>query len=143
MNMDRWNKDCQIWKVAQGVTLDTPVKGVDYDLKYLKLTPDGRLEIRPRYAWNGCSPKAAIMGVVWGTPEGALPREKEEHLIKKNLEAIGYPQLDWYRPRTYYATLVHDSFYKISEKHAAEMDRKGTNESNYPFSGRMGRCQQR
>ena len=124
MKVTRWNKNCQIWKLESGLTLDTPIIGVNYEGKYVSLKETGELEIKSGYSWNGCSPKVEIMGMVFGTPEGALPRENEKDVIKKNLGMIGYDQLDWYKPKTYYASLVHDCLYQISDRYATRMDRK-------------------
>ena len=120
----RWDKSCQIWKLEKFVTLKTEIRGVEYESDYLRLAKNGDLAIKRGYAWNGCSPKTAIMGMVFGTPEGALPKVREKYAIRKKLEEMGYAPLNWNKPKTYYATLIHDSLYQISDRHAEKMDRK-------------------
>jgi len=121
----RWDKSCRIWKLEKNVMVKTPVRGFDFDdIPYLSLKENGDLEIRGGYAWNGCSPKTAGLGTVFGTPEGALPQSREKEEIESNLEKKGYTDLHWNHPRTYYATLVHDSLYQISDYRAKQIDRK-------------------
>ena len=120
----RWEKDCQIWKLEDELALSTPMEDIHYVGEYLSLKENGELRIERGYSWNGCSPKVEVMGMVFGTPEGALPKESERSAIEKNLAMMGYTQFDWYRPKTYYASLVHDSLYQIGDTYAARMDRK-------------------
>lgn len=120
----RWDKSCQIWKLETKVRVKTGIKGVDFKSAYLDISVKGELDIKRGYAWNGCSPKTAILGMVFGTPEGALPNPQEKDRIKGNLENLGYTDLHWQKPKTYYATLIHDSLYQISDHHAEKMDRK-------------------
>ena len=120
----RWNRACQIWKWGETLILDVPVKGIRIENDYLRLKEDGELKIKPRYTWNGCSPKIEVLGMVLGTPEGALPEMREKETINLNLEHAGYGHLDWCKPKTYYASLVHDCLYQISETEAERMSRK-------------------
>ncbi len=55
---------------------------------------DGQVTITGGYAWNGCSPKFCVFDIVLGTPEGVVHASTG-------------------RPKTYYASLVHDAFYQF------------------------------
>ena len=120
----RWDPNVSIWKLDTEVTVKTPVKAVDFQNPYLVLSADGTLVLKQGYAWNGCSPKFEILGMVFGTPEGGLPGSAEEPMIKRNLQGLGFGNVDWLKPRTYYASLVHDGLYQISNTHGARMNRK-------------------
>jgi hypothetical protein len=62
---------------------------------WLTITEDGAIAIAKDYAWNGCSPGIAVWdwGVL-GLPQGI------------NDEVTG-------KPKTYYASLVHDALYQF------------------------------
>ena len=60
----------------------------------LVLEVGGRITVLPRYAWNGCSPKLRFLDVVVGTPDGVV------------YKGTG-------RPKTYYASMVHDALYQF------------------------------
>ena len=49
------------------------------------------------YAWDGCSPKASWIDLLWGTPDGRLDDRTE-------------------KPITYYASMVHDVLYQYKHK---------------------------
>lgn len=55
---------------------------------------DGRITVTEGYTWNGCSPKFCLFDILVGTPEGVVSA------------ATG-------RPKTYYASLVHDALYQF------------------------------
>jgi hypothetical protein len=55
---------------------------------------EGRITVTKGYAWNGCSPKILVFDLLFGTPEGAVHVRTE-------------------RPKTYYASLVHDALYQF------------------------------
>jgi hypothetical protein len=46
------------------------------------------------YAWNGCSPKYCLFDILLGTPEGVVDSRTR-------------------RPKTFYASLVHDALYQF------------------------------
>ena len=60
----------------------------------LIIEKDGRITVTRGYAWNGCSPKVCVWDLLIGTPDGVV------------LEKTG-------RPKTYYASLVHDALYQF------------------------------
>ena len=123
MKIFRWSNKVFIWKLHRKVSLATSIKGVNYSGEYLSLDPTGILALERDYAWNGCSPKFEIFGLVFGTPEGALPEGHEQQEIQANLDRLGYSDFDWQMPKTYYASLVHDALYQISNDHGGIMSR--------------------
>ncbi len=60
----------------------------------LEIHPDGTAKVLSQYAWDGCTPKFAIWDVVFGTPDGM-------------------PNATTKKPKTYYASLVHDALYQF------------------------------
>jgi hypothetical protein len=60
----------------------------------LVLTSDGTITVVRGYAWDGCTPKKCILDVNVGTPDGVV-------------------YLPTGRPKTYYASLVHDALYQF------------------------------
>jgi hypothetical protein len=56
----------------------------------LVLEKGGRIVVMRHYAWNGCSPKFCFCDILLGTPDGVVD-------VRTG------------RPKTYYATLVHDA----------------------------------
>lgn len=62
----------------------------------LEIHPNGDLRVLARYAWDGCTPKFSIFDILVGTPDG-VPNERTK------------------KPKTYYASLVHDVLYQFLE----------------------------
>ena len=60
----------------------------------LVLTTEGVIRVVAGYAWDGCTPKTCFLDVVIGTPDGVV--------------YVGTG-----RPKTYYASLVHDALYQF------------------------------
>lgn len=54
----------------------------------------GRMTVTSGYAWNGCSPKVCILDLLVGTPDGVV------HVRTG-------------RPKTYFASMVHDALYQF------------------------------
>lgn len=72
---------------------DPRLEGIDISLPFVTLK-DGVLTIMKGYAWDGCTPKRSFFDVaVIGTPDGIVD------IISG-------------RPKTYYASLVHDALYQ-------------------------------
>ncbi len=76
--------------------------GVDRDYAFMDtkgkvrliIETTGRVTVTRGYAWNGCSPKVCFMDFLIGTPDGAVHA------------GTG-------RPKTYYASMVHDALYQF------------------------------
>ncbi len=62
----------------------------------MELHPNGDLRVLAGYAWDGCTPKYSLFDILIGTPDGA-----PNHQTRK--------------PKTYYASLVHDVLYQFLE----------------------------
>ncbi len=124
MGIFRYSKQVFTWKLDRGVKVKLPIYGVNYNQTYLTISPTGVLHVKRNYAWNGCSPKFEVFGMVFGTPEGSLPEDHEKQSILNNLENLSYKGFDWRMPKTYYASLIHDSLYQISEKCTGQMSRE-------------------
>lgn len=124
--IQRWSNNCQIWKIEDNVRIQTSIKGIEYEHDFLRLDQSGNLLIKKEYAWNGCSPKFLFLGMVFGTPEGSIPTQKEKSEIIKNLRELGISQFSWDKPKTYYASLVHDALYQIAEKESANLSKDYT-----------------
>jgi hypothetical protein len=60
----------------------------------LMLLRNGRMTVNKSYAWDGCSPKICIFDVLFGTPDGVVDSRTR-------------------KPKTYYASLVHDALYQF------------------------------
>ena len=83
-----------IFKLKEDYTQPSDFTGHTFEAKWLRIGLDGRITILEDYAWNGCSPKFSLLDLlVLGTPDGIID-------IKSC------------RPKTYFATLVHDALYQ-------------------------------
>ena len=62
----------------------------------LEIHSNGDARVLSGYAWDGCTPKFSIFDILVGTPDG-VPNERTK------------------KPKTYYASLVHDVLYQFLE----------------------------
>jgi hypothetical protein len=62
----------------------------------LEIYPNGDARVLAGYAWDGCTPKFSLFDILIGTPDG-IPNERTK------------------KPKTYYASLVHDVLYQFME----------------------------
>lgn len=60
----------------------------------LEILPDGTATVFAHYAWDGCTPKFSLWDILIGTPDGA-------------------PNSVTRKPKTYYASLMHDALYQF------------------------------
>ncbi len=60
----------------------------------LILEQGGRITVTRGYSWNGCSPKGCLFDLNFGTPDGTVDATSG-------------------RPKTYFASLVHDALYQF------------------------------
>ncbi len=97
---------------ASGVPVDATFSFHDDNKGKLRLVihPDGRIQVKDGYAWDGCSPKFSIFDLFYiGTPDGVM-----------NVRTG--------KPKTYCASLVHDALYQFMDHpdmpySRAQMDR--------------------
>ena len=55
---------------------------------------DGMITVKKGYSWDGCTPKICFFDILIGTPDGVVHRVSG-------------------KPKTYYASLVHDALYQF------------------------------
>ena len=60
----------------------------------LIIETNGRMTVTRGYAWNGCSPKVCFFDLLIGTPDGVIDPDTR-------------------RPKTYFASMVHDALYQF------------------------------
>jgi hypothetical protein len=78
-----------------GITIPEDQAFVDSTGKVrLIIETTGRISVTGGYAWNGCSPKFCFLDLFIGTPDGVV------------YAVTG-------RPKTYYASMVHDALYQF------------------------------
>ncbi len=95
------NKVDWVYRLERNVTWDSK-RPIPEDLAFfdksgsvrLILETSGTITITNGYAWNGCSPKFCLWDLLIGTPDGVV------HAVTG-------------RPKTYYASLVHDALYQF------------------------------
>ena len=82
-----------VWDSGLAIAEDFAFKDKDGTVRLI-LEKGGRITVTRGYAWNGCSPKICLFDIVFGTPEGVVDSRTA-------------------RPKTYYASLVHDALYQF------------------------------
>jgi hypothetical protein len=60
----------------------------------LEITKEGRITVLAGYAWDGCTPKFCLLDILLGIPDGVVDTRTG-------------------RPKTYYASLIHDALYQF------------------------------
>lgn len=95
-NSVRW-----LYKLDENYCWESGVHfGSDYVYRDVKervrliIEAEGRITVTKGYSWNGCSPKLCIFDINIGTPDGVVHK------------CTG-------RPKTYFASLVHDALYQF------------------------------
>lgn len=81
------------WDSGQQVPRDLVFRDQDGTVR-LVVEASGRITVMRGYAWNGCSPKFCVFDVLIGTPDGVVHARTG-------------------KPKTYYASLVHDALYQF------------------------------
>jgi len=95
------------------VVYQTRLRGVSFANEWLKIDTDGQMTLlgsNPRhtgYAWDGCSPKFFFWDIYFGTPDGVIEEESR-------------------KPKTYYASLIHDVLYQYRHEYKEQVSRKMT-----------------
>jgi len=64
------------------------------NVRRLEIRKNGEIRVLKGYAWDGCTPKFSLWDIVLGTPDG-VPNKRTK------------------RPKTYYASLLHDALYQF------------------------------
>lgn len=81
------------WESGLDITRDYAFKDRAGKVRLI-LERGGRITVTRGYAWNGCSPKFCVFHILIGTPDGVVDSRTG-------------------RPKTYYASLVHDAMYQF------------------------------
>lgn len=112
-----------IYKLENDFEYQTGLKTEYFESDWLTIYKDGRIKVHKDYAWDGCSIKIDVLDLfVAGTPDGVL-----------NIRTM--------KPKTYYASLVHDALYQymgyhgISRKQADLIFRKIMKENKFLLRG--------
>jgi len=88
-----------IFKLENDYKRKTSFTGHSFNADWLEIKNDGTIIIPKGYAWNGCSPKFSFFDLaVIGTPDGII-----------DIESM--------KPKTYYASMVHDALYQYYSYH--------------------------
>lgn len=108
-----------IYKLESDFEYQTDLKTEYFESDWLTIFRDGRLRINKDYAWDGCSMKIDVLDLfVVGVPDGVV-----------NIKTM--------KPKTYYASLVHDALYQymgyhsITRKQTDQLFRKIMKENNF------------
>ena len=70
------------YQLASDETYDTGILGYSFDIKFIKITPDGKMLIREGYIWNGAS------GPTFDTPDsmkGSLIHDALYECLRREL----------------------------------------------------------
>ena len=81
------------WASGHAVGIDLVFRDTSGAVRLL-VAADGLITVTRDYAWNGCSPKLCVFDILIGTPDGVVHA------------GTG-------RPKTYYASLIHDALYQF------------------------------
>ena len=96
-----------IFKIEEDVSVETDITGITFASRWLAITPEGRMTVSAGYAWDGNSKKINVFDLfVIGTPDGII-------------------DVRTMKPKTWYASLVHDALYQYFGYHGIarkEMD---------------------
>jgi len=65
-------------------------------VRWLEITKSGDVTVLSGYSWDGCTPKLCLVDLVFGIPDGVVDSRTG-------------------RPKTYYASLIHDVLYQFLE----------------------------
>ena len=90
-----------IYCLEEDYTYQSLIKGRVFENEWFKLEKNGAITVKGShkkgYAWDGCSPKFKFKDICWlGTPDAVLNWETK-------------------KPKTYYASMIHDVFYQFSK----------------------------
>ena len=88
-----------IFKLEEDYSYQSQLTGYCFLGKWLRICTDGTIIVPKGYAWDGCTPKYSFLDLfVLGTPDGII-------------------DIDTCKPKTYYASLIHDALYQYYRWH--------------------------
>jgi len=80
---------------SSGLTITEDVAFLDLTgVRRLELRRGGEVRVLKDYAWDGCTPKFCLLDLVFGIPDGVVDSRTK-------------------KPKTYYASMVHDALYQF------------------------------
>ena len=101
----RWVHNTYIYKLDKDYHYNSKIKGYKYCNKWVEIHVDGLIIVKAGYAWDGCTPKVNLFDLyIFGAPEGIL-------------------DINTMKPKTYYASLVHDVLYQFYGRHGIKRKR--------------------
>ena len=90
-----------IYCLEEDYLCKSSIQGRKFENEWFKLEEDGTVTVKGSYkkgySWDGCSPKIKFKDICLGTPDAVLSWTTR-------------------KPKTYYASMVHDVFYPPSQK---------------------------
>ncbi|WP_257292734.1 DUF1353 domain-containing protein [Endozoicomonas sp. ONNA1] len=112
-----------IYVLEKDFTIYTDLVGYSFSNPWMRLESNGLLFIKKGYAWDGCTPKLFNFFDLFylGTPEGIIDNTTN-------------------KPKTYYASLVHDALYQwaddnpISKTQADDLFLKMLSDCNFKMA---------
>ena len=103
--MIRYRKNNLVYILGEDYERKSSILDVGYKNDWISISPEGHIHVKKGYAWNGCSPKINFLDMIIGTPEGEINPETG-------------------KPKTYYASLIHDALYQFSEDFKDKISRR-------------------
>lgn len=89
-----------IFKITEDYQFNSRFSGRKFDSEWLRIDDDGKITVKANktgYAWDGCTPKLNLFDLaVIGVPDGII-------------------DIKTMKPKTYFASLVHDALYQYLE----------------------------
>jgi hypothetical protein len=104
-NMIRYQKNNLVFILDEDYEHKSSILDVEFKNDWISINPKGHIKVKKRYSWNGCSPKINFLDMIIGTPEGELNPETD-------------------KPKTYYASMIHDALYQFSEDLSDKISRR-------------------
>lgn len=112
-----------VYCIKEDYPYKSSITGRQFENEWLRLDPDGTITVkgtnRRGYAWDGCSPKAKIGDIYFGTSEAVLNDDTRQ-------------------PKTYYASMIHDVFYQFNKDVKSFVSRKEVDWEFYNILKRDG-----
>ncbi len=88
-----------VFKLENNFCVPSELVGYEFNSQWLQIDKVGTIEIRKGYVWDGCTFKKSVLDIfIVGTPDGII-----------DIETL--------KPKTCYASLVHDALYQYYGYH--------------------------
>lgn len=103
----------RVWtfRLFDDFSIKTELTGHIFRSNWVSIDKDGTIKVKKGYAWDGCTPKCSILDLaIIGTPDGRKDTAIDSFYNMPTDK--GY-----LKPKTYYASLVHDALYQYYAWH--------------------------